>query len=100
MIDMTVLTDMKLSSSAAHAIAERTRFAEMDRFPNEVLDVLVGKTKYSSLVFVELCRIMVGVQVRTQSAQTVCPLLSRTQKVRIIIKITILLIMLTKSFQK
>ena len=39
---MTVLTDVKLSSSAAHAIAERTRFVVMDRFPQEVLDVLVG----------------------------------------------------------
>ena len=39
--DMTVLTDVKLSSSAAHAIAERTRFVVMDRFPQEVLDVLV-----------------------------------------------------------
>ena len=39
--DMTVLTDVKLSSSAAHAIAERTRFVVMDRFPQKVLDVLV-----------------------------------------------------------
>eukprot|EP01036_Dinobryon_divergens_P023053 gene23053-31370_t len=58
LVDMTVLTDVKLSSSAAHAIAERTRFVVMDRFPQEVLDVLV----------------------RTQTIETVCPLLSRNQK--------------------
>ena len=64
---MTVLTDMKLSSTAAHAIAERTRFAVMDRFPNEVLDVLVGKTKYSSL-FLLNCVVLCG----CSGTDTVC----------------------------
>ena len=44
---MTVLTDMKLSSSAAHAIAEKTRFVVMDKFPQEVLDVLVYSPNFS-----------------------------------------------------
>lgn len=57
-VDMTVLTELKLSATAAHAIAERTKWYIMENFPGEVLDVLV----------------------RTQSAGTVCPLLSKNQR--------------------
>lgn len=57
LVDMTVTTDMKLSTSAAHAIAERTRWQIMESLP-QVIDVMV----------------------RTQVSDTICPLLSRNQR--------------------
>ena len=57
LVDMTIFTDMKLSTSAAHALAERTRWKVIEDLPN-VIDVLV----------------------RTQGVDTVlCPLLSKDQ---------------------
>ena len=57
-VDLTVMTEVKLSASAAHAIAERTKWRLLEQFPNQLLDVLV----------------------RTQSVGTLCPLLSRNQR--------------------
>jgi hypothetical protein len=56
-VDITILTEVKLSASAASAIAERVRWEVMEQFPQRVLDV----------------------QVRAQSGGTACPLLSRNQ---------------------
>lgn len=56
-VDVTLLTDMKLSTSAAYAIAERTRYKIMEEFP-EVIDVLA----------------------RTQSTEIHCPLLAVEQR--------------------
>lgn len=58
LVDMTIFTDMKLSTSAAHAIAEQARWKVIETLPN-VIDVLV----------------------RTQAVDTVlCPLLSKDQR--------------------
>eukprot|EP01038_Epipyxis_sp_PR26KG_P005176 gene5176-7203_t len=60
LVDLTVIVDMKLSSSAAHSIAERTRWKIMDAYP-QIIDILV----------------------RTQSSNITCPLLSRNQRTSI-----------------
>ena len=57
LIDLKVLTDSKISTSAANVMAEKVRWAIMERMP-QAIDVLV----------------------RTQSSQVVCPLLMQTQR--------------------
>ncbi len=57
LVDITVLTDMKLSSSAAHGIGERLRWHVMES-QSDVVDVLV----------------------RTQAVEVICPLLARSQR--------------------
>jgi divalent metal cation (Fe/Co/Zn/Cd) transporter len=57
LVDLTVLTDNKISASAAHVIGEKARWKILESIPY-VSDVLV----------------------RTRSKETVCPLLSRTQR--------------------
>lgn len=57
LVDMSVLTQPKLSTSAAQEIAERTRWQVMEAFPS-VLDMAV----------------------RTQGTGKICPLLSRNQR--------------------
>jgi divalent metal cation (Fe/Co/Zn/Cd) transporter len=57
LVDLTILTDMKISATAANAIGQQTRWKIMESFP-QVMDVMV----------------------HTQATQTVCPLLSATQR--------------------
>ncbi len=57
LIDLTVLTDTKLSASAAQALSERVRWKLLDTYPH-VVDALV----------------------RTHSSSTPCPLLSQDNK--------------------
>lgn len=57
LVDLTVLTDVKISASAAHAIGEKARWKILESLPY-VSDVLV----------------------HTRSTETVCPLLSRNQR--------------------
>mmetsp|Transcript_9076 Transcript_9076/g.15081 ORF Transcript_9076/g.15081 Transcript_9076/m.15081 type:complete len:451 (+) Transcript_9076:901-2253(+) len=59
-VDMTVLTDFKISATAAAAIAERARWHIIEKFPQRVLDV----------------------QVRTKSSASgvACPLLARNPR--------------------
>ena len=57
LVDLTILTDMKISATAANSIGQQTRWKIMESFP-QVMDVMV----------------------HTQVTQTVCPLLSATQR--------------------
>jgi divalent metal cation (Fe/Co/Zn/Cd) transporter len=50
LVDMTILTDNKISATAAHAIGEKVRWKVIENFP-PVMDVLVRTQVYIIFVY-------------------------------------------------